>query len=47
MLGRDALFSGRHKTIPGVKTFAVQASDTLEKSDPSPLDYGIPSIREI
>ena len=44
MLGRDALFSGRHKPIPGGLTAAVQAADTREMSDPSQLDFDMLSI---
>ena len=44
MYGRDALFSGHHKPIPGGLTAAVQAADTHEKSIPSILDFDMLSI---
>ena len=44
MLGRVTLFSGRHKPIPGGLTAAIQAVDTHEKSDPSPLNFDMLSI---
>ncbi len=44
MFGRDTLFSGRHKPIPGGLAAAVQAAGTHEKSDPSPLNFDMLSI---